>query len=65
MKVYQVIMEDISEKEVIDVIDYVVCDNLGMLAGIMERRAKDLGFVLRSVKYILTVVETIPSSVQE
>ena len=59
MKVFQVVMEGDHKKEVIDIVEYVQAADFAIVANAMVKRAEEMGDTLKSIKYVLTVAETI------
>ncbi len=63
MEVWQVVFERCEDKEMIDVVEYVEAKQLLDVAVQMSKRAKEMGWELKLIRYMLTVVEKIESFV--
>lgn len=58
MEVYQVVFEKCSDEgEITDVVEYVEARQLITVATKMEQRAQEMEWELKSVKYLLNIVE--------
>lgn len=60
MKVFQVIFEEDREGTLVDVIQYVAADNIKAVSDAMHKHAEEMDWDLKSVRYALTVTQTIP-----
>jgi hypothetical protein len=59
MDTYQVMFEDPSEKEIKQIVEMVGGTTLERVAVAMSRRAAEMEWELRCVRYAMTVVEVV------
>jgi len=65
MNVYQVIFDRYNDDEVIEVIEYVSAYSFKAVSDRMFFHAKQMGWELKCVRYLLTIVETIPKKEED
>jgi plasmid replication initiation protein len=52
-------MESEVNNEITDIVEYVQARDFKTVSDVMVKRAEEVGYTLNSIKYVLTIVETL------